>query len=458
MVSDTAREPPANLDAERSVLGAVLLKPAALAELRAHLEVADWHLPAHREVWAAMLAVERRGMPVDIVSLADELKARGALARLDGGEAYLTTLAAGVPTAENVAHYARIVREKAALRELIRACGELAARAYGGGDAGETLAAAQRAVGGLAVRHAGGGKDPVTLGVAVKAALDAAEEASRTGQAPGIPTGLRAWDDLFGGHQRQRLCLVAAQPGAGKSALGIQQWGLHAARLGYPVLVLSGEMSVAEQGVRFVSGAAEVDSRRLAAGQLDYATWRRITEASGGLAGLPLWIDDSVLTLGTGIAKARRWHGLHAADGKHALIVWDYVQITRAPGETREQQVAAVTSELKALATDLDCSVVGISSLNREGAKREGGAKMHDLRGSGSTEYDANMVVFVEGERPPAARASDIVPMRLKVEKNRGGPCGTINVGWCAATTSWHDATDDGGNADLFNNWQDRDQ
>src|SRR3954468_8173068 len=358
------RTPPHNMDAEKSVLGAVFIKPASFDEVATTLQVDDFFLPAHREVFEAMLPLDKRRQPLDVIAVADELKTRGLLSRLEGGESYLLALANSVPTAENILHYARLVKEKATLRRLIAACAEVQSCAYG--DFGEFeafLDEAETKIFKVAQQNrretyssTGDMMEEVLHNIEVRAA----ERKAVTG----VPTGFTKLDELTAGLQRENLIIVAARPGGGKTSWAINV-AVHAAMRKIPVLIFSLEMSKYELMERMLAGEARIDSSRIKRGFLEYSDWKnKIHPASGRLAEAPILIDDSsAISIMEIRAKARGFRGdvkyfppqAPDANGRVqqplGLIVVDYLQLARGStgkkDENRQQEIAEISRGLK---------------------------------------------------------------------------------------------------------------
>ena len=324
-------------------LGAVLIKPSAFDEVATTLQVDDFFLPAHREIFEAMLAIDKRQQPLDVIAVADELRVRGMIARLDGGEMYLLTLSNGVPTAENIGHYARLVKEKATLRRLIAACAEIQSRAYGDfGDFEEFLDEAETQVFKVAQQNRRESYSTVTdimEEVLHNIEVRAAERKAVTG----VPTGFTKLDEITAGLQRENLIVVAARPGGGKTSWAVNV-AVHAAMRKIPVLIFSLEMSKYELMERMLSAEARIDSGKIKRGFLEYADWKnKIHPASKSLADAPILIDDSsAISIMEIRAKARRFRGdaryfppqpPPSTDDRRSrrsgLIVVDYLQLAR---------------------------------------------------------------------------------------------------------------------------------
>jgi replicative DNA helicase len=438
----SGRAPPQNLDAERSALGGVLVKPSALDELLTGLQADDFFLPAHREIFEAMLALDKRRQPIDVISLADELKTRGGLPRLEGGEGYLVTLAQGVPTAENIDHYIRLVKEKATLRRLIGACAEIQSRAYGEfGVYEEFLDEAENAV--FKVAQQTRKETFSSVGDMMSEVLESIEERARERkEITGVPTGYTKFDHMTAGLQPENLIIVAARPGVGKTSWAVNVAMNCALIHKMPVLIFSLEMSKYELMERMLAGEARIDSARLKRGQIEYSDWKnRIYPAGNRLAQAPILIDDSgAPTILDMRAKARRFRSdlryfPPRAEGNTdkplGLIVVDYLQLARGStgkkDESREREIADISRGLKTLAKDLKIPIIAVSQLNRGLEKREDKRpQLSDLRESGAIEQDADMIIFIHRDEMFNPEAAERGKAELIVGKHRHGPTGTV--------------------------------
>ena len=461
-----ARTPPHNIEAEKSALGSIFIKPASFDEVGTTLQVDDFFLPVHREIFEAMLAIDQRRQAIDVVAVADELKTRGLLGRLEGGESYLVTLANAVPTAENVLHYARIVREKATLRRLIAACAEVQSTAYG--DFGEFEAFMDEAENKVfKVAQQNRRETYSSTGELMEEVMHNLDvRTSERKAVTGVPTGFSKLDELTAGLQRENLIIVAARPGGGKTSWAVNV-AMHAAlQHNIPVLIFSLEMSKYELMERMLAGEARVDSSKIKRGFLEYADWKnKIHPASGRLAAAPILIDDSsAISIMEIRAKARRFR----SDPKYfpppppitegrppppplGLIVVDYLQLARGGAsrrdDNRQQEIADISRGLKALAKDLKVPIIAISQLNREVEKREGKPRLSDLRESGSIEQDADMVLFIHrddmagGDTPdggaPTATAEVIIG------KHRNGGTGAVKMTFIKEYTRFENYADE---------------
>jgi replicative DNA helicase len=453
------RTPPQNLDAERSALGGVLVKPTAIDDLITALVAEDFFVPAHREVFEAMLAIDRRRQPIDIISLADELKQRGSLPRLEGGESYLVDLANAVPTAENVEHYVRLVKEKSTLRRLIATCAEVQSRAYGDfGNYEEFLDEAENAVFQVAQQTR---KDSYsTVADMMGEVLESIEERARERkEITGVPTGFTKFDHMTAGLQPENLIVVAARPGVGKTSWAVNV-AMNAALLHQmPVLIFSLEMSKFELMERMLAGEARIDSARLKRGHIEYSDWKnRIYPAGNRIAQAPILIDDSGAPSILDIrAKARRFRsdsryfpppGEKGAKGQLGLIVVDYLQLARGGtgrrDDSREREIADISRGLKALAKDLKIPIIAVSQLNRSLEKREDKRpQLSDLRESGAIEQDADMIVFIHRDEMFNFDSAEKGKAELIVGKHRHGPTGSVSLTFIREYTRFENYADE---------------
>lgn len=440
-----ARLPPHNLDAEKSSLGAVLIKPSAFDELATMLVAEDFFLPAHREIFDAMLVIQKRRQPIDPIALGDELQVRGSLPRLEGGEAYIMALASGVPTAENVGHYVRLVKEKSTLRRLIGACAEIQSRAYGEfGDYEGFLDEAEATVFKVAQRNRQ--ESYQRVGQLVTPTLAGIEARAKAGtEITGVATGFQQLDELTGGLQPENVIVVAARPGVGKTSWAVNVAMNAAIHNKIPVLIFSLEMSKSELMERILAGEARLDSNLLRRGIVSYPDYRdRLYPAGGRLSEAPLAIDDTAAPTILEIrAKARRFRAdpdffpppSLGPDGSPVqqlgLIIVDYLQLARGPGgkreESREREIAEISRGLKALAKELKVPILVVSQLNRDLDKRaEKMPQLSDLRESGAIEQDADLILFIS--RPELWSPDEAVQgkAQLVLAKNRHGPTGLI--------------------------------
>jgi replicative DNA helicase len=433
------RLPPQDLDAEQSVLGAMLLAEAAVAEATEVLKAEDFYRGGHGEIFAAMLDLYQGSEPVDQVSVCDRLDQRGSLEQI-GGRPAVFALAEAVPVVTNARRYAEIVREMAMLRGLIRVGTEVAQLGYDRpGDTRELLDMAEQKVYEIAQN---GTTEDFTL---IKQPLDEAfhrltllfENGDGSG-VTGLPTGFGELDRLTSGLQKSNLVILAARPSMGKTSLALNVAEHVAVTLQKPVALFSLEMSKAEIAQRLLCSVGKVDQSRLRMGQLEDGDWMRVTGAMETLGSAPLYIDDSgAMTVMEMRAKARRLAARQR--GGLAMVVVDYIQLMQAsmPSDNRVQEISQISRSLKMLARDLDVPVLALSQLSRAVEQRQDKRPvLSDLRESGAIEQDADVVMFIyrdayyrksEGEEVrPDDPSNDLSEVHLA--KHRNGPVGTINL------------------------------
>jgi replicative DNA helicase len=435
----SGRLPPQDLDAEQSVLGAMLLSEVAVSEATEVLKAEDFYRGGYGEVFAAMLDLYQGSEPVDQVSVCDRLDQRGSLEQV-GGRPAVFALAEAVPVVTNARRYAEIVREMAILRGLIRVGTEVAQLGYDRpGDTRELLDMAEQKVYEIA-QH--GTTEDFTL---IKQPLDEAfhrltllfEHGDGSG-VTGLPTGFGELDRLTSGLQKSNLVILAARPSMGKTSLALNIAEHAAVTLQKPVALFSLEMSKAEIAQRLLCSVGKVDQSRLRLGQLEDGDWMRVTGAMETLGSAPLYIDDSgAMTVMEMRAKARRLAARQK--GGLAMVVVDYIQLMQAstPSDNRVQEISQISRSLKMLARDLDIPVLALSQLSRAVEQRQDKRPvLSDLRESGAIEQDADVVMFIyrdayyrrsEGEEVrPDDPSNDL--SELIVSKHRNGPVGMVNL------------------------------
>jgi replicative DNA helicase len=424
-----ALAPPHSIEAEQSVLGAILLSERAMYALVIDegLKAEDFYRRRHQVVYEAMLGLYAESEPIDVLTVSEALRARGALDDA-GGQAAVDSLAAAVPAAGNARHYARIVREHALVRRLLATTYEIQASvAQHDGAARDLVERAERAM--LEVAHDDRQKDFKSIEEVLHTELDKLHRLSLEHTAlTGTPSGFKDLDEVTGGFQPGNLVIIAARPSMGKSALVCNIAENASIQHRAPVALFSLEMSETELAQRFVASQARIKGDELRKGRVAENKWPKIMDASQRLARAPLFIDDSSdIGLLEIRAKARRLAQQHGL----GLIVVDYLQLLRADGriENRVEQIGQMSRGLKVLARELECPVIALSQLNRGVESRtDKRPVLSDLRESGSIEQDADLVAFIyrdeyydkESEREGEA---DII-----IAKHRNGAIGEITL------------------------------
>jgi replicative DNA helicase len=413
------RIPPHNLDAEKSVLGAILLDNLSLGSVIEIMEVEDFYGDAHKKIFAAMVAMSDLNEPVDLITLGNFLRDQKRLVQV-GGLAYLSELVDGIGSAANVAHYAKIIKEKAITRSLIGAASKMLDAGYSTEiNTAEAINEAQQVI--LSLSLSGGKRRIQSAREIAKQTFAVIEARSKRGDTlPGLSTGLRKLDELTLGLQAGELFIIAARPGMGKTALAI---GIahHVAQEGTPVYFFSAEMPSVTLMIRMFSGTTGIDSRQLRRGSLFGSSWTSLARAAESIGSIPLFIDDgSDLTPTELRATARRLKGEHGI----GLLVVDYMQLMKANGryESREREVAEISRTLKGIARELNIPVIGLSQLNRKIEDRQNKTpQLSDLRESGAIEQDADVIAFIYQDEAQGTA-------EINIAKHRNGPTGQITV------------------------------
>jgi replicative DNA helicase len=433
-VATEGRIPPQAVDIEAQVLGAMLLEREAIAKVIELLTDDAFHAEYHRKIYLAMTALFERGEPIDSITLSEELRRRGQLESI-GGESYLVELTMRVTSAAHVEYHARIVLEKALLRNLIAESTKIISRAYGAGeDAFDLLDSAEQAFFQIAERRMR--KSFVSMNRAVHDTFELLEKIHGThGGVTGVPTGFPALNTLTGGWQNSDLIIVAGRPSSGKTAFALSLARNAALQAEKPtgVGIFSLEMATRQLIMRLLCAEAKVDAHQVRTGRLPEDEWGRLTVAAGRLSNANIFIDD---TASLGIlelrAKARRLK----AEKNIGLIIVDYLQLMQGPksAENREKEIAAISRSLKALAKELAIPVIAISQLSRavEG-RTDKRPILSDLRESGAIEQDADVVIFVHRPEMYLDRDSEegreaYGKAEIIVGKQRNGPIDNVDL------------------------------
>lgn len=447
--TDRYKTPPHHLEAEESLLSALMLDNDTLLEVLEILTSDDFYVPSHRVIYEGITHLFHRGEPVDLVTLSAYLGDTGKLEPLRGrnyeGVTYLSWLVDAAPRAVNAPYYARIVRDKANLRRLIEKSNDIARRCYESqDDVDQVVDFAEAAIFEISEKRISGGFQP--LGRIIETNIDVLEE--RQGNKTlitGVPTGYTGLDRLTSGLQRSDLIILAARPSMGKTALALNIARNAAVDAGTPVGIFSLEMSKEQLSMRLLCAEARVDSSRLRGGFFGRDDWDAITEAAGVLSEAPIFIDDSADLSAVEIrAKARR---LKMEKGL-GLVVVDYLQLMHSHGhvERRDLEISEISRSLKALAKELDIPVIALSQLNRKLEERADKRPMlSDLRESGSIEQDADVVAFIY--RDEVYNKDENNPNRGKAEvilgKQRNGPIGTAHLVFLGGYTRFENPAPD---------------
>jgi len=435
--------PPQNIEAEQSVLGAVLIDNGALTTTLELLSAEDFYRDSHRKIYSAMMELFDRSEVIDIITLTDLLRRKNELDSI-GGVSYLTSLVSMIPTSANVRYHSRIVREKSMIRGLLRSVTDIARNVYDGeSDAEELLDYAEKSIFDLSDRRIN--VSFVTLKEVIKDSFQMIEQLyDKKETVTGVPSGFKELDELTTGFQKSDLIIIGGRPSMGKTAFSLNIAQHVGIQMKEPVAVFSLEMAKEQLAFRMLCSEAMVDSSSIRRGFIRKDDWHKLTSAAGKLADAPIFIDDSsgmnVLEMR---AKARRLKAEHGL----SLVIVDYLQLMRGRGnaERREQEISEISRSLKALAKELRVPVVALSQLNRAVETRTGIKKptLADLRESGAIEQDADVIIFIyrdevyNKDNPDNKNVAEII-----VAKQRNGPTDTVKLTFLSNCTKFTDYAD----------------
>lgn len=421
------RVPPQNIDAEKSVLGSLLIDEEAIGAAIEILDEAWFYEQAHRQIFRAVLELYSQRKNVDLITLSDKLKSDGTLEQI-GGVSYLSFLIDMVPSAANVEHYANIVKEKGVLRRLIKNATNIIAESYEStGNSDEVVDNAERLI--FEVADLKQRSQSVHIKDLVRQSIEKLDFLyQRKQHVTGIPTGFEKIDHMTSGLQNSDLIIIAGRPSMGKSALAISMAEYVGIEQKQGVAVFSLEMSKEQLVQRMLCSQARVDAHKVRSGFLAPADWPKLTAAAGRLSESKIFIDDtpaiSVLELR---AKARR---LKANQGIE-LIILDYLQLMRSTvqSESRQQEISEISRSLKALARELSVPVIALSQLSRAVESRQDHKpQLSDLRESGAIEQDADLVILLMREEYYNPTEENKGVADVMIAKQRNGPVGTVKL------------------------------
>jgi len=436
--SSLYKVPPQNIEAEQSIIGSILLENSAINSALEILSKNDFYSEAHRRIFGVIIELSEKNEPVDLITLSSALKDKNMLDSV-GGTAYLASLVDSVPSAANIVHYAKIVKEKAVLRGLIGSATEIINSCYDtGSDVDEVLDKAEHSIFEISENKVRPSFSPIRE--IVKDSFRSIEDLfARKQLITGVPTGFEKMDDLTSGLQKSELIIIAGRPSMGKTAFALNIAQYAAMEEQIPAAIFSLEMSKEQLAFRLLSSEAKVDSQRLRKGFLGETDWPKLTTAAGRLSEAPIFIDDTPgITVLEMKAKSRRLK----ADQGLGLIIVDYIQLMRTGSyrESREQEISEISRSLKALAKELRVPVIALSQLNRKVEERPNRRpQMADLRESGAIEQDADVIAFIY--RDEVYNKSDDNPDKgiaeIIIAKQRNGPTGTVKLAFLEKFTSF---------------------
>ena len=433
------RVPPQNIEAEQAVLGAMLIKKEAIIEVQEILRPDDFYRETHRIIYEAMIRLQNNDEAVDLVTLTEELRKTDMLDKV-GGLGFITQLANIVGTAANVSYHAKIVKEKAELRNLINVATEIAGKAYEDSDEVENIMdEAEKKILAVASRQGGGAFESMkNIVLRTFERINVLYESK--GGLTGLSSGFKDLDRLTAGLQKSDLILVAARPSMGKTAftLNIASYvGLH----GGSVAFFSLEMSKEQLMQRMLCSEGGIDASKLRTGQLDEVEWNKLVGVADKMSRAPIYIDDTAgITVMELRSKARRLKAEHGLD----LIIIDYLQLMQGRAsknsDNRQQEISEISRSLKALARELDVPVIALSQLSRSVESRQIKKPMlSDLRESGSLEQDADIVMFLYREDYYDKDTENKNITEIIVAKHRNGPVDSVQLFFQKEFTKFRD-------------------
>ncbi len=442
--------PPHNVEAEQSVLGAILLENHAIDRAVEMITPDDFYKESHRRIYTAMLDLVESAEPIDIITLPEVLKRRDELEKI-GGLSYLTLLLNTVPNAANIRYHCKIVREKAILRSLINSTTDLLTKAYMEPEnVDEFLDEAERVVFSIAEKKIKPSFFPIKD--VIKDSFELVEKLyDRKEMITGLPTGYNDLDEMTAGLQSSDLIIVAGRPSMGKTAFCLNIAVNAAIKSGLPVALFSLEMSKEQLVLRMLASEARIDAKQLRTGHLAQSDWNKLTSGAGTLSEAKIFLDDSsalnVLELRAKARRLKREHGL-------GLIIIDYLQLMRGYGnvESRQQEISDISRSLKGLAKELNCPVIALSQLNRAIETRQDRKPLlADLRESGAIEQDADVIMFIYREEfykrcecPPDGQCmcGRRGKATIVIGKQRNGPTGEVNLTFLNRYARFEDRSD----------------
>ncbi len=429
------RRPPHNLEAEQSVLGALLIDRNALSEVSGRLKPEAFYLEKHRAIFDAIMELYEDSLPVDVVTVAEILSRRGVLEKI-GEVEYLANLATSVPTTANIKHYTSIIEDKALLRQLVSISGEIAEMSLSGGLEGdEVLQLAEKSIFDISQGINRSGLEPISS--VLDQTFTQLEELYRNkSDLTGIPSGFRDLDRKTAGFQRSDLILIAARPAMGKTSFMLNVV-VNAALSKVPVAVFSLEMSRSQLVSRILSLEAMVDLEKMRTGKLMEDDWTKIAHALGPLSKAPIYLDDNAsansMEMMSKCRKLKMEKGL-------GLIVIDYLQLMegRKKTDNRQQEISEISRALKIMAKELQVPVIALSQLSRAPETRTDHRPiLSDLRESGAIEQDADIVMFLYRDDYYHEDTEKRNVVEIILAKHRNGSTGMVELAWIPQYTKF---------------------
>ena len=429
MEAPIAKTLPQSIEAEQSVLGAMLISRNAIAPAAEKLEEVDFYRDSHKVLFRSIVEMFKRDMAVDLVTVLEYLKSTDVLERA-GGVTYVTEISSSVPTTANLSSYIQIVQEKSTLRKLIRASNEIIEESYNKqGEVEGVLDKAEKRIFDISEKRTT--SDFESLGTVLERGFIEIERLyNNKGEVTGVSSGFKDLDDKTSGFQKGDMILVAARPSMGKTTFTLNIAEHAALREGKSVVIFSLEMSKEQLAYKLLCSEANIDMLKLRTGNLEPDDWDRIARATGPLSKAKMYIDDTAgVTVMEMRSKCRRLKMEYGID----LIMIDYLQLMSGSSgsDNRQQEVSEISRSIKALAKEMECPVIALSQLSRAPEQRADHRPMlSDLRESGSIEQDADVVMFLYRDEYYNKDTEEKNTGECIIAKQRNGPVGTVKLAW----------------------------
>ncbi len=423
------RIPPHNLDAEKSVLGAMMLSKEVLFDVMDEITAEDFYSKANKEIFEAMMILQKDNAPIDAITVIEELVKRKTLEAV-GGRAYVAQLSSEVPTVSNVREYAKIVAEKAILRKLIQVADKVSSKSYEGSEVTlDILEFAEKGIFDIARGKQHGELTEISK-IIIQNFQQIQQRSQTKGSVTGVPSGLTDVDRKLSGFQKSDMIVLAARPSMGKTAFALNIALNAAKKSNANVLIFSLEMSKEQLGQRLLSMESRVEAQKMSTGDVDKEDWDNMAQALDALGKMHIVIDDTPgVKLMEMKNKCRRMKAEQGLD----LIIIDYLQLMEGERRTenRQQEITSISRGIKLLAREVDCPVIVLSQLSRAPENRENHRPiLADLRESGAIEQDADVVMFLYRDEVYNEETEKLGICEVKIAKHRNGPIGTVEVAW----------------------------
>lgn len=438
MESPMMRSLPQSIEAEQSVIGAMIIDKSAIAQVFEKLNEDDFYRDGHKVIYKAIREMYAKDMAVDLVTILEYLKTTDMLDKA-GGVTYISELSSSVPTTANLSSYIKIVEEKSTLRKLIKASTSIIEESYNsGGDVEKVIDLAQKKVFDIAEKK--DSKEYEALSdVLERGFLEIERLFNNRGAITGVGSGIKDLDAKTSGFQKGDMVLIAARPSMGKTTFSLNIAENAALKEGKSVVIFSLEMSKEQLAYKLLCSQANVDMLKLRTGNLEDDDWERIARATGPLANAKIYIDDtagiSVMDMRSKCRKIKMEHGID-------MILIDYLQLMSgsAGSDNRQQEVSEISRSIKALAKEMECPVIALSQLSRAPEQRADHRPMlSDLRESGSIEQDADVVMFLYRDDYYHKDTEIKGIAEIIIAKQRNGPIGTVKMAWIPEQTRFAD-------------------